>query len=210
MDRTVGRIVDKLKDLKIDGNTLILFTSDNGPTHNVGGADSTFFESAGPLRGLKGSLYEGGIRVPLIASWPGVIKPGTTSDTPFAFWDVLPTLGDVTGTKTPTLPDGLTMKPTLFGAGEQPTHEFLYWEFSGYGGQQAVRAGNWKAVRQALGQGTIKTELFDLAADPGEKTDVAAKHADIVARLEGVMKREHVRSADFPLPAIDTKVKSKP
>jgi arylsulfatase A len=210
MDRTVGRVVDKLKELKIDGNTLILFTSDNGPTHNVGGADSTFFESAGPLRGLKGSLYEGGIRVPLVAAWPGVIEPGTTCDTPFAFWDVLPTLCDVTTTKTPEGLDGLSMKRTLLGAGGQPTHDALYWEFSGYGGQQAVRKGNWKAVRQALGQGKVTTELYDLATDPGEATDVAAKHPDVVAAMGAIFKREHIRSPDFPLPAIDPSSKPKP
>ena len=210
MDRTVGRIVDKLKALKLDANTLILFTSDNGPTHNVGGADSTYFESAGPLRGLKGSLYEGGIRVPLIATWPGVVKPGTTCETPFAFWDVLPTLCDMSGTTSPAGVDGVSMLPTLRGADKQTKHEFLYWEFPGYGGQQAVRTDRWKAVRQALGQGKVKTELYDLSADPGEANDVAAKHPDVVATMEAILKREHVRSPDFPLQSIDPKAKPSP
>jgi arylsulfatase len=203
MDRTVGRIVDKLKELKLDDNTLVLFTSDNGPTHNVGGADSTFFKSAGDLKGLKGSLYEGGIRVPLIAYWPGKIKAGATCDTPFAFWDVLPTLCEVTGAEMPKGIDGLSMVPTLLGKGEQKTHDFLYWEFPGYGGQQAVREGNWKAVRQKLGQKKINTELYDLKADPNETTDVAAKHPDVLKKLEARMVEQHVPNKVFPLQAID-------
>jgi arylsulfatase len=205
MDRTVGRIVEALAKHKIGDRTLILFTSDNGPTHNVGGADSTFFESAGQLKGLKGSLYEGGIRVPMIAAWPGVIKPGSTNDTPFAFWDILPTLADITGTKAPAGLDGLSFWPTLAGAGNQKTHDFLYWEFSGYGGQQAVQAGEWKAVRQKMGQGPIKTELYHLKTDIDETTDVAAANPDVVKRLEAIMAREHVPSAMFPLQKIDKK-----
>ncbi|MCU0703536.1 MAG: arylsulfatase [Fimbriiglobus sp.] len=203
MDRSVGRIVAKLKELKLDDNTLILFTSDNGPTHNVGGADSTFFKSAGDLRGLKGSLYEGGIRVPLVAYWPGKIKAGTTCDTPFAFWDVLPTLCEVTGADTPKGLDGLSFLPTLLGKGGQKTHDFLYWEFPGYGGQQAVREGDWKAVRQKLGQKKIVTELYDLKTDPNETTDVAAKHPDVVKQLEKRMVEQHVPNVNFPLQAID-------
>jgi arylsulfatase len=203
MDRTVGRILDKLKELKLDGNTLVLFTSDNGPTHNVGGADSTFFKSAGQLKGLKGSLYEGGIRVPLLAYWPGKIKAGTTCDTPFAFWDVLPTLCDAAGIEAPKGIDGLSMAPTLLGKEGQKTHDFLYWEFPGYGGQQAVQAGRWKAVRQKLAQKKVVTELYDLTADPNESTDVAATHPDEVKRLEKLMADQHTPNTDFPLQAID-------
>jgi arylsulfatase A len=203
MDRTVGRVVDRLKELKLDENTLVLFTSDNGPTHNVGGADSTFFKSAGDLKGLKGSLYEGGIRVPLIAAWPGKVKPGGTCDTPFAFWDVLPTLCELTGADTPKGLDGISFLPTLLGKGEQAKHNFLYWEFPGYGGQQAVREGDWKAVRQKLGQKKIVTELYDLKADPNETTDVAAKHPDVLKRLEQRMAEQHTPNKDFPLQAID-------
>lgn len=203
MDRSVGRILDKLKELKLDDNTLVLFTSDNGPTHNVGGADSTFFKSAGDLRGLKGSLYEGGIRVPLLACWPGKIKPGTTCDTPFAFWDFLPTLCELTGADTPKGIDGLSFLPTLLGQGGQKAHDFLYWEFPGYGGQQAVREGNWKAVRQKLGQKKIMTELYDLKADPNETTDVAAKNPEVVMKLEKRMAEQHTPNKDFPLQAVD-------
>jgi arylsulfatase A len=207
MDRSVGRIIEKLKTLGLEKDTLVLFTSDNGPTHNVGGADSTFFESAGKLRGLKGSLYEGGIRVPLIAYRPGTIKPGSTCSERFYFPDFLPTLCDLTGAPPPDGIDGLSFLPTLTGKGEQKHHEFLYWEFPAYGGQQAVISGNWKAVRQDLAKGIVKTELYDLAADESETTDVAAKRPDVIARLEKLMRNEHVPSADFPLQAIDRPVK---
>ena len=207
MDRSVGRILEKLKALGLEKDTLVLFTSDNGPTHNVGGADSTFFNSAGHLRGLKGSLYEGGIRVPLIAYRPGTIKPGSMCTERFYFPDVLPTLCEVAAATPPKDIDGVSFLPTLTGRGEQKQHEFLYWEFASYGGQQAVIAENWKAVRQNLAQGKVKTELYDLAKDESESTDLAAKHPDIVARLEGIMKREHTPSADFPLQAIDRPMK---
>ncbi|OWK36045.1 arylsulfatase [Fimbriiglobus ruber] len=207
MDRSVGRIMDKLKELKLDDNTLVVFTSDNGPTHNVGGADSTFFQSAGTLRGLKGSMYEGGIRIPLIASWPGHIKPGSTSAMPSYFPDVLPTLCELVGATTPPGLDGVSMLPTLTGKGEQKDHTCLYWESPGYGGQQAVREKDWKAVRQNLGKGTIKTELYDLATDPSETTDVGEKHPDVLTRLEGLMKTQHTPSAEFPLQTIDAKRK---
>lgn len=207
MDRTVGRIMEKLKTLGLEKETLVLFTSDNGPTHNVGGADSNFFHSAGGLRGLKGSLYEGGIRVPLVAYWPGTIKPGSRSAESLYFPDVLPTLCEVSGARTPADIDGISFLPTLTGKGKQKPHEFLYWEFPGYGGQQAVIAGNWKAVRQALGKQVIRTELYHLTVDEAETNDLAARHPDIVARLEKLMAEQHAPSKDFPLQAIDMPAK---
>jgi arylsulfatase len=207
MDRSVGRIMDKLKALGLEKNTLVIFTSDNGPTHNVGGADSTFFKSAGTLRGMKGSLYEGGIRVPFIAYWPGTIKPATTSGERFYFPDVLPTLCDIAGAKTPDKLDGISFLPTLIGQGKQKPHEFLYWEFPSYGGQQAVIAGNWKAVRQNLAKGVVTTELYDLSKDESESTNVAAKHPDVLAKLEKLLKDQHTPNPDFPLPAIDPPAK---
>ncbi len=205
MDHTIGRVMDKLRDLKLDQNTLVIFTSDNGPTHNAGGAASDFFKSAGDLRGLKGSLYEGGIRVPFIAYWPGKIKAGTTADSRFYFPDVLPTLCEVAGATSPKDIDGLSFWPTLAGKPGQKAHDFLYWEFPSYGGQQAVIAGDWKAVRQNLSKGVIRTELYNLKTDEGEKTNVADKHPDVLARLEKLMKEQHTPSAIFPLPAIDPK-----
>jgi arylsulfatase len=209
MDRSVGRIADKLKALGLEENTLVVFTSDNGPAHNYGGTDSTFFKSAGDLRGLKGSLYEGGIRVPFVASWPGKIKPGTTSDLPLYFPDVLPTLCALTGATPPKDIDGISFLPTLLGQPGQQRHDLLYWEFPAYGGQQAVIAGDWKAVRQNLAKGVIKTELYDLANDPNEKTDAADKNPEVVARLEKLMKEQHTPNPDFPLQAVDAPVKKK-
>jgi arylsulfatase len=202
MDRTVGRIVARLRERGLTNNTLVIFTSDNGPTHNVGGADSTFFRSAGPLRGLKGSLYEGGIRVPFIASWPGRIPAGTTNDTRLYFPDVLPTLCALSGATPPPGVDGISFLPALTGQ-RQPAHDFLYWEFPSYTGQQAVIAGDWKAVRQNLNSGRAMTELYNLAADPNESTDVAAANPEVVTRLERIMTEQHVRNPTFPLPTID-------
>ena len=210
MDRTVGRVLAKLDEFGLTENTLVIFTSDNGPTHNVGGADSDFFESAGELRGLKGSVYEGGIRVPLVAYWPGTVPAGTTSDLPSYFPDVLPTLCDLAGVKAPADVDGVSFLPTLLGQPGQKSHDLLYWEFPGYGGQQAVRAGDWKAVRTNLKSGKIATQLYNLKADPSESTDAAADHPDVVARLEAMMKAEHAPNPDFPLQAIDKPVKKQP
>ncbi len=202
MDRAVGRVVAKLRELNLTNNTLVVFTSDNGPTHNVGGADSTFFRSAGPLRGLKGSLYEGGIRVPFIASWPGRVPAGTTHDTRLYFPDVLPTLCAISGARPPAGIDGISFLPALTGD-RQPAHDFLYWEFAAYTGQQAVTAGDWKAVRQNLNAGRAVTELYNLVSDPNEATNVAAANPEVVARLERLMTEQHVRNPEFPLPTID-------
>jgi arylsulfatase len=209
MDRSVGRVADKIKALGLEENTLVIFTSDNGPAHNYGGHDSTFFKSAGDLRGMKGSLYEGGIRVPFVAYWPGKIKPGTVSDERLYFPDVLPTLCELVGAKAPDGIDGISFLPTLLGRPGQKRHDFLYWEFPSYTGQQAVIAGDWKAVRQNLMKGVVKTELYDLARDPNETTDVAAKHPDVAARLEALMKEQHTPNPDFPLPSVDGPVKKK-
>lgn len=214
MDRTVGRIVEKLKALGLEKDTLVLFTSDNGPTHDVGGADSTFFHSAAKLRGLKGSLYEGGIRVPLIAYWPGKVPAKRVCDERYYFPDVLPTLCDLAGAKTPQALDGVSLVPALLGKlvpgspeYRTQTHAYLYWEFPGYGGQQAVIERQWKAVRQNLAKGVVKTELYDLATDEGETTDVAAKHPDVVGALEALMKTVRKPNPDFPLQTIDPPAK---
>jgi arylsulfatase len=214
MDRDVGRIFEKLKSLGLDENTIVVFTSDNGPTYDrLGGSDSDFFESAAGLRGLKGSLYDGGIRVPAIIRWPGHIAAGTVSDHCCAFYDWLPTLLDLSEA-TDRLPagiDGISFAPTLLGQPQnQKEHEFLYWEFPAYGGQQAVRLGNWKAVRQNLISKAGKKakaatfELYDLANDPAEEHDVAAQHPDVVQEIREIMAREHVVSTEFPFPALDT------
>jgi len=184
----------------------------NGPTYErLGGSDSEFFQSAGVFRGLKGSLYEGGIRVPMIARWPSHIQPGRTSDLISAFWDVLPTLCDIVGLTPPQNIDGLSFAPTLIGQGHQKQHEYLYWEFRAYGGQQVVRMGNWKGVRQNLvpkgksknKQPDLSIELYDLATDPGEKHNAADQHPEIVERIATIMKRARTPNPDFPIPALD-------
>jgi arylsulfatase len=204
LDRTVGRIVELIDELKLGEDTLILFTSDNGPTHGgVGGSDSAFFNSAGPFRGLKGSLYEGGIRVPFIARWPSKIKPASTSDYVCCAYDLLPTLCEIAAAEPPKDIDGISLLPTLLARGAQKSRDFLYWEFPGYGGQQALRMGAWKAVRQNLSQGRAVTELYDLANDPGEQRDLAATHPELVKRIEAVMAANHTNSERFPIKALD-------
>jgi arylsulfatase A len=207
MDRSVGRIVALLKELGLDERTLVIFTSDNGPTHGgVGGSDSEFFESAGPLRGQKGQVYEGGIRVPMIARWPGRIRAGSRSDHVSYFPDVLPTLAELAGVADRAAEgiDGISFADTLFGRpSDQRRHEWLFWEFAGYGGQQAVRKGNWKAVRRDMQRGNLRIELYDLAADIGESRDLAGERPDVVAEMERIMRTGRTPSAEFPLQTLD-------
>ena len=206
MDREVGRILDLVRDLGLDERTIVVFASDNGPTYErIGGSDSEFFRSAGPLRGLKGSLYEGGIRVPAIVRWKGRIPAGLVSERVTGFEDWLPTLLDLAGAKEAVPPaiDGLSFAPTLLGQAQEP-RPFLYREFPGYGGQQSVRAGDWKGVRQGLEKpGPLRLQLYDLKGDVGETRDVAAAHPDVVATMEALLSREHQPSSAFPIPAID-------
>jgi arylsulfatase A-like enzyme len=185
MDGHVGQIVEQLKQLGLDDKTLIVFTSDNGP-HKEGGADPSFHKASGPLRGIKRDLYEGGIRVPMIVRWPGKVKAGTTSSMPCAFWDFLPTVAEAAGAEAPKNLDGVSILPTLLGRPQQQqrAHEFLYWEFHERGFEQAVRAGDWKAVRHGPDQ---PLELYDLESDIGETTNVAAKHPDVVKKIEAYL-----------------------
>ena len=194
MDRDIGRLVDRLGARGIDRQTLVMFTSDNGP-HREGGADPAFFKSSGPLRGIKRDLYEGGIRVPNIARWTGTIPAGRVSDHPWAHWDVLPTLADLARAKTPAGLDGMSMRRALRGD-RQPSHPFLYWEFHERGFQQAMRMGRWKAVRLKTG---AALELYDLEADPGEQRDVAAAHPDVVRKMEMSLETARTESARWPV-----------
>jgi arylsulfatase len=193
MDREIGSILDLLGQLGLEEDTLVLFTSDNGPTFN-GGTDSEFFESADGLRGLKTELYEGGIRVPLVARWPGRIPAGLVSDLPSAFWDFLPTFAELTG-QAPTVPaDGMSILPTLEGRqGDQRDREYLYWEFQG---RQAVRMGKWKAYRTAS-DGAF--ELYDLEKDRGETFNLASEYQEEVARISQIMREARTESDLFPL-----------
>ena len=196
LDQQLGELVAKLKALGLYGNTLIIFSSDNGATY-TGGGDYDFFESADPFGNgygrTKGFVYEGGIRVPMVASWPGHIKPGSSTDHISAFYDVLPTLCDVAEIEPPTNVDGLSFAPTLLGK-QQPQHDFLYWEFPSYKGQQAVRMGKWKGIRKNIFEGNMKLELYNLETDIGETTDVADQHPEIVAQIEAIMQQEHTPS----------------
>jgi len=195
MDSDVGRILDLVAELGINEKTLVIFTSDNGP-HMEGGHDPAFFDSNGPLRGHKRDLYEGGIRVPFLARWPGHIQPGRVIDHAAAFWDFLPTAWELAGLEPPRGIDGISYVPTLLG-GDQRTHEYLYWEFHEQGKKQAVRMGDWKAVYFVKAD---RFELYNLAEDLGETQDVAAKYPDIAAKTRRIMQEAHRSSTLFPMP----------
>jgi arylsulfatase A-like enzyme len=199
LDRDIGRLMQRLKELGLDEKTIVFFSSDNGP-HKEGGADPKFFNSSGPFRGFKRDLTEGGIRVPLIVRWPGHIPKGSQSDHVTAFWDFLPTAAELAGVNVPQNLDGISIVPALIGAKasgrEQPKHDFLYWEFHERGSQQAVRMGDWKAIRLKMGQ---PLELYDLKTDPGEATTVAAKHPEVIAKIEAYLKTARTDSAQWPL-----------
>jgi len=195
LDDQVGEIVTKLKDLGIYDNTIIIFTSDNGPSY-TGGMDPERFNSAGPFPNeygrTKGFTYEGGIRVPMIVSWPNQIKKASTTDHVSAFWDVLPTFSELVNVENPKDIDGISFLPTIMETpSAQIQHQFLYWEFPQYQGQQAVRMGDWKAIRKNIFKGNMILELYDLKTDPTESKDVAAENPAVVAEIEGIMKREH-------------------
>jgi len=213
-------MMDLVKELGLDDNTIFLFSSDNGPlngTHDgLAGTDATFFNSAGGLRDGKGTLWEGGIREPFIARWRGRVAAGKTCDRVVGFEDLLPTFTELAGAKdaTPKNVDGISFAPTLLGKKQEP-RPFLYREFPAYGGQQAIRVGDWKGVRQNLlpkgkgkGKGTkaqpnLRIELYNLKDDITETKDVAAQHPDIVAKLERIMREQHTPSSVFPFPALD-------
>jgi arylsulfatase A-like enzyme len=194
MDRDVGRLLDLLRDKGIDDNTLILFSSDNGP-HQEGGHEPTFFESQGGLRGIKRDLYEGGIRVPTLARWPGRVPAGTVSEEVWAFWDFLPTACELAGVAGPGGLDGVSIVPALEGR-PLPSRPPLYWEF-GQSGRfaQAVRDGKWKAIRNRLDD---PLELYDLSHDPGERRNIAAENREVLEKMSALIAANHVESPDFP------------
>jgi arylsulfatase A-like enzyme len=200
MDRNVGKILDRLKSLGLENNTLVIFTSDNGPTFN-GGTDSTFFNST-PFKGLKCSLWEGGIRVPFLAKWPGKIKAGSTSDLPTALWDMMPTLLQAIGEtdKIPDNIDGLSILPTLTERGKQQIHDYLYWESSnGKGGVKAVRMGKWKGYCRVKKGVNGPIQLFNLDVDPKESKNIAASYPEIVAKIETIMTKGRTDSPYYTM-----------
>ena len=198
MDREIGKIIDLLKSLHLDENTLVIFTSDNGPTYGgIGGSDTEYFESNKPFTGLKGSVYEGGIRVPMIVWWPGKTTAGSESAHVSAFQDMLPTLLELVGGPIPQNVDGISFLPTLINS-EQPEHEYLYWEFHEKGGRQALRKGDWKLIHYDVKKPEeTTTELYNIADDPGEEMNLAKEYPEIVEELETLMKGARTESEVF-------------
>lgn len=197
LDDYVGELLKKLKELGLEENTIVFFASDNGP-HLEGGADPDFFNSNGDLKGYKRDMYEGGIRTPLLVRWPGHVKAGSVNNHVSAFWDVMPTLAEISQSKTPSAIDGISFLPALLGK-KQKQHEYLYWEFHEQGGKIAARKGNWKAVKLNVDktpQGEL--ELYDLANDTGETKNVAAANPEIVKDMEELMNQAHTKSEIFP------------
>jgi arylsulfatase len=206
-DRSVGRILDHIESLSLSNDTIVLLASDNGSTYDIGGYDAPFFRGTGAFRAAKGSLYEGGVRVPLIVRWPGRITP-TDSAHVCAFQDLLPTVLGLAGLEhlIPTGSDGVSFMPALLGMKGQQQHESLYFEFPGYGGQQMVRMGSWSGVRQDLLKNPdAPLELYDMSTDISQQHDIAAAHPDIVRQILAVMKRSHAPSQEFPFPSLDAR-----
>jgi arylsulfatase A-like enzyme len=198
LDRDVGRLMDTLKELGLDENTLVLFTSDNGP-HKEGEADPEFFNSSGPLKGYKRALYEGGIRVPMIARWPDKVPADATNSSVWAFWDILPTFAEIAGAKSPDGIDGKSQVKALMGE-ETERFDYLYWEFHERGVRQAIRWRDWKAIRQEIGK---PIKLFNLAEDIGEDSDIAADHSDIIEKMETFFASARTPSEYWPVEGLD-------
>jgi arylsulfatase len=210
LDEQVGAIVNKLKETGLYENTLIVFSSDNGPTY-AGGVDPVYFASAKPFKGEygwgKGFVNEGGLRVPMIASWPGKIKANSTSDLISSFYDVLPTLCELTNSPLPDNIDGISIVPTLLGKDSQQQHGFLFWDYPEYGGQQAVRMAQWKGIRKNIKQGNLEIELYDLSKDLQELNNVAEDYPEIVEKIAEIMLNEHTppEVATFKMTALGDK-----
>lgn len=197
-DVYVGQIIQKLKDLGVYDNTLIVVTSDNGP-HREGGADPDFFNSNGIFRGYKRDLYEGGVRVPMIVSWKGHVEEGTQNDLICAFWDWLPTFAELVGSKQKTHSDGISILPAITGKGQQQKHTHLYFEFQELGGRQAVRQNNWKLIRQNIRKEGGTYELYNIASDPSENHNIINEYPEKAAELKALMEQSHQEDPEWPL-----------
>ena len=200
LDRDIGRIMQRLKELKLDEKTLVIFCSDNGAT-SAGGADPEFFDSNGPYRGIKRDLYEGGIITPMIARWPGKITAGTSTDHLSGFQDLLPTMAELVGVDPPSGIDGISYLPTLLGKhAEQREHDHLYWEFVEQGGKRALRRGDWKLVQlKVSSQKPLPPELYNLKDDMAEENNLAADRPKILAEMIDILGQAHIPSKQFPL-----------
>jgi uncharacterized sulfatase len=197
LDRDMGRLMDRLRELELADNTLVFFTSDNGP-HMEAGNDPLLFNPSGPLRGMKRDLYEGGIRVPMIAWWPGTIQPGQVSGHIGYFGDLMATSAELAGVETPPDTDSVSFLPTLLGKSErQQEHEYLYWEFYERGSAQAVRWGDWKGIRKPMLSGQL--EVYNVSRDPGEKYDLSRRR-DIANQLRKFMNEAHVPHPNWTVP----------
>ncbi|MFR9649586.1 MAG: arylsulfatase [Rikenellaceae bacterium] len=196
LDESIGLLFEQLDELGLTDNTLVIFTSDNGP-HMEGGADPEFFKSSGIYRGFKRALYEGGIRVPMIAHYPGVIAPGSQCDEPIAFWDVMPTMAEIISAEIPQdiTVDGLSFLPLFSGEEMEQKHDYFYWEFMEQGGRQAVLRGDWKLIKHEV-RTTEKSyyELFNIATDPSETTNVVEANPQIFEQLKSLMENTRVDS----------------
>lgn len=196
IDVDVGKVLEIVKELGIDSNTIIFFTSDNGPNQSKS-HDADFFDSNGIYRGYKRDLYEGGVRIPMIVRWPGKIKPGTVSDEIWAFWDFLPTAAELAGLPTKYDTDGISIAPTLFGK-RREGHNYLYWDYAHVRNNfmQAARWDNWKAIKYHK---PGKIELYNLTNDPGEEHDISSQRPDVVEQFESILKEAYVPSEDYPV-----------
>ena len=194
LDKQIGRLIALLKNLNLDRNTIVMFTSDNGSTHLRSQVDYDFFDSVCPLRGLKGSLYEGGIRVPFIAHWPGKIRSNQQSDHLAANYDLLATIAEIVDVQITMDTDGTSFLPLLLGKTEdQKIPPYLFWDFAGYGGQMAVRMGKWKGLKRDLRKkDKVTLELYNLEEDIGETNNVTSQHPEIAAKIEQIILRERV------------------
>lgn len=199
LDLSVGRIIATLEELGIAENTLVIFTSDNG-AHAEGGADPEFFNSTGIYRGIKRDMYEGGIRVPMIAYMPNTVPAGTTNNDMSAFWDMMPTFAELIGVEVPSSSDGISILPSIKGESQQAQHEYLYWEFHEQGGKQAVRCGDWKLIKFRVSNPEKSYyELYNIVADPSEVDNVLDANPEIFASLDAIISEAHVPSEIFKL-----------
>lgn len=205
LDKDVGRLLDCVKECGIDENTCVIFTSDNGTTHDAGGVDSAFFSSTGPFGGRKGGLREGGIRVPFIARAPQRIPAGRVVEAPAVGYDLFATIAELAHV-TPPDSDGVSLAPLMFGKANALSREMIYWESPGYGAAQAVRFGKWKAVRENMAKNSYQWRLFDLSADPGETKDLAETEVETLKKMIAFSEKAHVRSTTFPMPILDQPV----
>ena len=194
LDAHIGQILALLAELGLEEDTIVLFSSDNGP-HEEGGTTAEFFDSNGPLQGIKRDLYDGGVRVPMIARWSGKIKPGQVNHQPFALWDFLPTATEIAGIAAPEGIDGISMLPAMLGKSSK-SHKLLYWEFHERGFEQAIRMGKWKAVRHGLNQ---PIELYDLETDISEQCNLAVKYPDVVQKIKEILQTVRFDSKEFPI-----------